>query len=104
MVLAIGYITHKNNENAEKLIIHLLNKKLIACANIFPINSFYLWHGKTEKSKEYVSIIKTSHKNWKKLESEVKNIHPYKVPCIIRINAKANKEFESWINSEIKNF
>ena len=53
------YVTHKNKEDAEKIARHLLGKKLIACANIFPINSLYLWKGEIERSKEVVSIFKT---------------------------------------------
>ena len=62
----------------------------------------YWWKGKIVNDKENVIITKTSNKNFKKLESEVKNIHAYEVPCIVRINATANKEYDAWMNKEIR--
>lgn len=102
MGFIIVYITHKNQEEAEKIVSHLLNKKLIACANIFPIKSSYWWKGKIENSDEVVSIAKTKKENWKKIKSEVKKIHSYEVPCIIKMDVEANEEFEKWINEEVR--
>lgn len=89
-----------NNEEAKKIVKHLLKKKLIACANIFPIESFYHWKGKMESGKEFVSLLKASEKNWEKVQKEVKQLHSYEIPCIIKINAEANEEFEKWVKSE----
>ncbi len=102
MGFIIIYITHKNLKEAKKIVTHLLQKKLITCANFFPIKSSYWWKNKIENSNEIVTIIKTKKENWKKLKSEVKKIHPYETPCIIKFNVEANKDYELWINSEIK--
>ncbi len=102
MGFIIVYITHKNLKEAKKVVSYLLKKKLIACANFFPIKSLYLWKGKTENSKEIVSILKTKKQNWNKVKEEVKKIHPYELPCIMRLNVESNKEYESWICSETK--
>lgn len=100
-MMILVYITHKNQEEAEKAVKHLLEKRLVACGNIFPIKSFYLWKGKIENSDEFVSLVKTKKENWGKLKKEVVKIHSYEVPCIIKIDAEANPEFEEWINSEL---
>ena len=50
----------------------LVKKRLIACANIFPINSMYWWKGKIVNYKESVIIAKTLEKNFKKVINEVK--------------------------------
>ncbi|HLC49953.1 MAG TPA: divalent-cation tolerance protein CutA [Candidatus Nanoarchaeia archaeon] len=99
--MVLLYVTCKNIREAEKISIHLLNKKLIACANIFPVKSMYLWKGKIAKSKECVMIAKTSNKNLKKAENEIKRMHSYDVPCILNINSGANKECLDWIKKEI---
>ncbi len=100
MVFIILYVTHKNLENAEKIASHLLQKKLIACANLFPITSSYWWKGKIENSGEIVSLLKTRKENWSKVKSEIKKIHPYETPCIIKMNVEANEDYESWVNDE----
>ena len=102
MSFIIIYITHKNKQQAKKVVNHLLKKKLIACANIFPIESMYTWKNKIQNEKEIVSLIKTKKSLWDKIRQEVKKIHPYDCPCITKINAQANKDFEKWINSETK--
>ena len=100
--MTLIYITCKDEREAEKISLHLLRKRIIACANIFPIKSAYWWKGKITKSNEHVMIAKTSNKNFKKLEFEVKKMHSYEIPCILRINASANKEYNEWMNREIR--
>ena len=96
------YVTFKNQEEADKICDVLLNKKLIACANIFPINSKYIWKGKMINDSEYLGFLKTNKKNYKKVESEIKKIHSYKIPCILRINSKANVEYDNWCKEVLR--
>ena len=96
------YITNPNKRAARRIALHLLKKRLIACANIFPIDSMYWWKNKIEKTKECVLIAKTSERNFEKIKNEVKTIHPYSVPCIVKINVKANREFEKWLKKEVR--
>ena len=74
---------------------------MVACANIFPIKSMYWWNGTIENEQEYVSIIKTTPENWEISQKEISEIHPYEVPCIIKIEVEANKEYEKWIYSMV---
>lgn len=100
--MTLAYITCKDNKEAGKIALHLLKKRLIACANIFPVKSMYWWNYKIVNDKEVVIIAKTSDKNFKKLENEIKKIHSYKIPCILKINATANKEYDDWAKKEMK--
>ena len=100
--MILVYITHKNLEEAKKIISYLMEKKLIACANHFPITSVYWWKGKIENNDEIVSIIKTRDELWEPVREEVNKIHPYETPCIMKIGVEANKEYEEWVNSETK--
>lgn len=89
-------------EEAKKIISHLIEKKLISCANLFPVESYFRWKGKIDNSKEIVSICKTKKENWEKVKSEVKKLHSYETPCIIKLDAEANEDFASWVESETK--
>ena len=88
-------------KEAKKLSGHLLNNKLVACVNFFRAESSYLWQGKIKDGKEIVMILKTKESNWKKVRSEIEKIHSYDIPCIIKIKAEANYEFEKWVSDEI---
>ena len=101
--MIVIYITHKNQEEAEKVVSHLLQKKLIACANFFPIKSMYWWKGNIENGNEIVSLLKTKDNLFEQIQQEVKQIHPYETPCILKIHASANEEYESWIDENLIN-
>jgi periplasmic divalent cation tolerance protein len=102
MSFMIAYVTNKDQKSASKLAGELLRKRLITCANFLPIKSSYWWKGKLVHASEVVSLLKTRNENWKRLREEVERIHPYETPCIIRLNAHANKAFEDWIKKESK--
>jgi periplasmic divalent cation tolerance protein len=95
------YITNPNKKTAVKVAGHLLNEKLVACCNIFPIESLYWWEGRIENAKEYVLIAKTLAKNYSAIKKEVEKIHPYKIPCILKISSTANPKYQKWLEKEI---
>ncbi|MEM3127222.1 MAG: divalent-cation tolerance protein CutA [Candidatus Woesearchaeota archaeon] len=98
--MLLVYTTCKNKQELEKIASHLIKKKLIGCVNFFPITSLYKWKGKNVKDKEICLLLKTQPKNFKKIQREIERIHSYECPCIIAVNAKANKKYERWLKSE----
>jgi len=95
------YVTHKNIEDAKELCKILIDCKLIACANLYPIESLYKWKDEFVDEKEIVSILKTHSKNWTKLKTKIEEIHPYETPCISKIDTEFNQKFSKWIDSEL---
>ena len=102
MNLIFVYITNPTRKEAKKIAKHLLKKKLIACANIFPIDSLYWWEGKIVQEKEFVLIAKTKKENFEKVKREVENIHSYEIPCIVKIPVSSNEKYYKWIKKEVK--
>lgn len=100
MSFSIIYVTHENITEAKKISDHLLNKKLIACANFIPIEAAYWWNGTIESENEIVSILKTRNELWEKVKKEIETIHPYDVPCIMKLQVEANDSYEQWIREE----
>lgn len=110
MNFIIIYITHKDMAEAKKVAEALLRDKLIACVNYFPIESAYWWpasatlrpgeKGEIEKSKEVVTLVKTRPENWDKVRAAVEAIHPYEVPCIMKLDVSANQSYVDWIYKE----
>ncbi len=96
------YITNPTEKEAEKIARHLLKKRLIACANIFPIKSLYHWKKRIAEDREFVLIAKTAAKNYGRIKKEVEKIHPYEIPCIAKIPATANPPYAAWIEKETK--
>lgn len=97
MKFIIVYITHANEAAAKKVANHLIEKKIVACSNIFPITSAYWWNGSINNDEEFVSIVKTKTEHWDLVKETVAEIHPYEVPCIMKIEAEANEAYARWI-------
>ncbi len=101
--MILVYITNPDKKIALKVSRYLLEKRLAACINIFKIQSLYWWKGKIENTGEYIVIAKTIDKNYSKIEKEIRKIHPYTVPCILKIKVdKVNKDYLEWLIESLK--
>ena len=97
------YITAPNKKEAGRIAKKLLDKRLIACANVInKVNSYFVWKNKIQNSKEIIICGKTTLRNQKKIIKVVKSIHSYSVPCIIFFDIKnGNKDFLKWIEQSV---
>lgn len=88
---------------ANNIINTLLEKKLVAGAQISKVHSKYWWNNELEECDEYKLEFRTKESLFTEIESEIKKIHDYKtaeISCIEITNA--NTDFLSWIDKEIK--
>ncbi|MFC1752644.1 divalent-cation tolerance protein CutA [Thermoproteota archaeon] len=97
------YVPCKDEEQAKTIGKTLLEKRLIACANIFPISSMYWWQGKIEDGSEAVLLCKTKTQMYDDVARVVKDLHSYETPCIMKIEVDANKEYVEWAEQELSN-
>jgi len=96
------YVTYPSEEEATNICTKLLEKQLIACANIYPVQSMYTWQGEVKKEKEWISILKSTKIKWAELEATITDIHPYDTPCITKWDADANTPYKDWIVENTK--
>ncbi len=97
------YITNATEQSAKDISSYLIEKKLIACANIYPVSSIYWWEGAIQQEPEWVALVKTTKEHWEKIKSEIEKKHPYEVPCIMKTEVEANESYEAWINEMVAN-
>lgn len=97
------FTTTGSKQDAEKIAMHLLGKKLAGCVQVLgPISSSYWWQGKIENAQEYLCIIKTSSALYSKLEEAIRAVHPYEVPEITAIPFVAiSKDYSEWLRGAI---
>ncbi|MEK7462619.1 MAG: divalent-cation tolerance protein CutA [Patescibacteria group bacterium] len=101
MSFVLIYTIHKDLAAAQVITNALLQKKIIACANFFPITSSYTWKGKIETTTEVAAILKTKINNWDVVKEYIELHHPYEVPCIIKLaEVESNSSYASWIQEE----
>ncbi|MDD5110594.1 MAG: divalent-cation tolerance protein CutA [Patescibacteria group bacterium] len=96
------YITNPTRAVAQRIVQRLLEKRLIACGNIFPCRSWYRWQGKIAAHGEYILIAKTAAARWEKIKREVENIHPDRIPCIGKMPFAANARYAAWVRREVR--
>ena len=70
---------------ANKIIDILLEKKLVAGAQISKVHSKYWWNNELEECDEYKLEFRTKEGLFVEIENEIKKIHDYEV-CEISYN------------------
>lgn len=103
MPFLLIYVTHPSKPEAVRVSTELLNQRLVACVNYYPMESVYWWEGRLTKSEEIMTIYKTRSENWEVVKSAIESSHKYETPCIIRLaEVTANASYEQWIQDETK--
>lgn len=95
----VFYITHPDEATAIRIVNTLLAGKLVACGNIFPVQSMYAWEGAPVREGEWVSVLKTGLAREFDVEKAIAEMHPYEVPCIVRYEVRANQSYADWIEA-----
>ena len=91
--------TFSNMNDANEVASAIITKKIAACAQIGKeINSTYVWKSKLFSEKEIPVEFKVSINNLKKLEQELKDIHPYECPEFTAVLAEASDDYLKWVN------
>lgn len=97
------YITCKDEKEAGRIAGLLLDRKLIACANIFPVKSMFRWQGKVTEEAEVVMLCKTRKEHFARIKEEVRQLHSYEIPCIVALPWLASdEEYKKWVEEETK--
>jgi len=103
MASIIVFMTHATKQEAQQIVHSLLNKHLIACANILgPVESQFWWQEKIEKAKEFLVLMKSDEKLFDKLSKAVKEMHSYEVPEILALPVvKGWLPYLEWLNKSL---
>jgi periplasmic divalent cation tolerance protein len=75
--------TAPTREEAAKIARLLIEEKLAACVQLLPIESFYVWQGKTQNEAETLLLIKTRSALFESAIARIKAVHSYSVPEIV---------------------
>jgi periplasmic divalent cation tolerance protein len=94
-------VTCKHEDEAEHIGRLLLEKKLVACANVFPVSSQFWWKGKIERRHEHMLSCKTVSEKLAAVQKEIKKLHSYELPVISVWDEKTTADVEKWIKGEL---
>lgn len=96
MVIAVITVTCKNKREAAIMARALLKKKLVACANLWSVDSSYWWKNKLVTSREVMLSCKTVGRNVAAATKLIEQLHSYEVPVITVEKVAVNKKALKW--------
>ena len=94
-------VTCTHQREARRIADALLRKKLVACANSWPVQSHYWWNGKRVNRREVLVVFKTLAKQAKHVEREIIRQHSYRVACITIGKVSTNAACAAWAKQVI---
>lgn len=96
-------VTAPTLEVSKNIAKRLVDRKLVACANMFPITSIFRWKGEIEEEDEVAILLKIRTEDFDLVKMEVKKLHPYEVPCIVRYEiAEGDRSYLDWISASTR--
>jgi len=100
-MLKLVQTTVADEQQADRLAQMLVEQKLAACVQSFPIASTYRWQGKIERSSEILLLIKTTAACTAALQDVLDREHPYEVPEIIAMDIDdVSGPYAAWVEEQ----
>lgn len=88
--------------DAQALARQLVERHLVACAQINAIESIYRWQGSIVQDSEWRLLLKTSPNRYAALEAAILELHPYDLPAIVALPCShALAPFAEWVAQEL---
>jgi len=96
--------TLEKQEEGERIAALLVELELAACVQILPpMVSIYRWQGAIERANEVLLLIKTTRAAYPRLETTIKENHPYQTPEIVALPVEAGSDdYLNWLAASVK--
>lgn len=76
----------------------LLDTKLVACAQVWPISSRFWWDGKIEQAEEMRVVMHSRASLFEPVRQRVAQSHPYETMCIVSTRLRdVDPDYLRWI-------
>ena len=89
MSAALIWCPFASEDDAAKAASQLLDEGLVACANLLPVRSLYVWQGERGEGRECGALLKTDASLLDSAVARLAAIHPYETPAIVGWRADA---------------
>jgi len=99
----VVFVTASSNEEAERIATELLERKLVACANLAPhVTSLFWWEGKIDRAEEVLIIMKTLRARLEEVTEAVVAAHSYEVCEVIALPIEGGSvPYLRWIDESV---
>ncbi len=101
-MFSIVYITAGSLEEARRIGRALVDERLAACANIFPITSIFRWKDNVDENCEFGIVVKTKTAKVEQIEKRVRELHSYEIPCVVSFGIdNGSAAYLKWIEDSV---
>lgn len=98
MKLIAVFTTVGSLDEARMIARALVERRLVACAQITEIESFYSWNGAVQNDKEFRIMLKTTEARYKAVETAIRALHSYELPAIHAVAVeRAYEPYAAWV-------
>jgi periplasmic divalent cation tolerance protein len=100
-MFSVVYISSRDSGEARHIAAALVEERLVACVNCWPITSVLRWEGAVEEGPEVAMICKTRTELVPLVIRRVKELHSYEVPCITSWKIDSGSaDYLDWVGRE----
>jgi periplasmic divalent cation tolerance protein len=97
---ALVMTTCGDKSNAELIASRLVEERLSACVQMFPIESVYRWEGAVQHANEWMLLCKIKANDYAKVEAAIRAAHTYSNPEIVELGIEnGSQAYLAWIAS-----
>jgi len=83
MQLIAVHTSVATRDDARRIARSLVERGLAACAQIGPIESFYVWKGTVQEEPEWRVVLKTTRAQYAAVEAAIRELHAYELPEVL---------------------
>jgi periplasmic divalent cation tolerance protein len=88
---------------AQRVARTLVERRLAACAEIAPIESFYTWQGKVANDAEFRVLFKTTDARYPEIEAAIRELHDYELPAIDAVAIeRVSEPYRQWVEDSCR--
>ncbi len=90
-------------EEAEKLGSYIIESKMGACVDFWPIKSCYNWEGSFQCKSQAMLLVTTLESRLDPVTKLLNEKHTYSVPMIAGVDIRRiNHDYKEWMTKEIE--
>jgi periplasmic divalent cation tolerance protein len=93
-------LTNVPPDQAGSIARALVDERLVACVNAYPVQSTYLWKGELEVQAETTLMMKVGADRVEALRKRLRELHPYELPEFVVLDVDIERslgEYVDWV-------
>lgn len=96
------YTTCATEEEAKKIAKLILDGKMGACVDYWPVTSMFNWEGESKEVNQIMLSVATFENKLEDVNDLISKHHSYSVPMIAGVDVRRiNRAYREWMTQEV---